>query len=87
MQYTEKDVVELMKKLPPITRDTKLVHLPLVFFTKLSDVEFTVLWHMPKLEIHVSKKAMEYIDRRRRVLKLTHTKDASILQKASDLKR
>lgn len=72
----------LMKKIPELkVKQNTRVFLSGTFFRKLNDDEFTTLWYMPGMEIMVSKPTRQYIEQRRRGLKLEksrHTGDKKL---------
>jgi hypothetical protein len=59
----------IYKKIPEI-RGSKVIGLPRVYFQKLSDLEFEILYTMPGLTIRIHPRTFQYIEERRIALKL-----------------
>ena len=63
----------LYKKMPDLKVQNITIRLNRVFLKTLTDLEFTVLWHMAGLDIEVSEPTKEYIEERRVRLGLKFT--------------
>jgi hypothetical protein len=55
------------------------VYLPRVYFQKLTDEEFIVLWELKGLTIEVSRQTGDYIEKRRRMLGLPRETGSEVL--------
>ena len=65
----------LFDKIPELGHKNQLIGLQLSHFKKLSDKEFTLLWHMP-LDILISPTTRKYVEQRRLELGLKFTDKA-----------
>lgn len=70
----------LLGKLPQLN-GSATVYLPLVYFKRLSDLEFIVLWEIKNMRIEVAPKTGDYIEKRRRMLGLHREFGSEVLSK------
>lgn len=68
----EEALNKLYQEIPDL-REAKTLLLPLVVWQRLNDLEFTVLYTLPRVTFIVPRntKTYEYIENRRRILGLT----------------
>lgn len=69
----------IFNKIPALNGQSR-VYLPQMYFEKLTDEEFIVLWSLPALQIIVNHKTGAYVEERRRVLGLKATKDSRVVK-------
>lgn len=74
----EEIIKQLQEKIPLLKGESQTIRLNRIFLKKLSDIEFIVLWNMPNLTVEASPDVIEYVDQRRKKLKLKDSKYASI---------
>lgn len=72
-KFTPDQLKAIFDKIPEL-KPGREVFLSQVFFRNLNDEEFTTLWYMPGLIIHVADKTRAYIEKRRLKLGLQRTK-------------
>jgi len=73
------DVIdELLAKIPCLAGEKKKVFLTTVFFKRLSDLEFTVIWNLPNLDVMCSADTIKYIEERKEKLNLKESEHAKI---------
>ena len=82
-QEKVKEVQESLKasifeKIPALNGQHK-VYLPEMYFKKLNDEEFVVLWSLKGLEIVVNQKTGEYIEKRRKELGLRREQGSEVI--------
>lgn len=68
-EITADQVKAIMDKIPKTGEGTR-VFLPMMFFKKLTDDEFKVLFYAPGFEMMISEKSAEYIVHRAKELGL-----------------
>lgn len=69
------ELLEAIYKKIPELKGTKTITLTKLYFERLNDVEFTILYTMPGLLIQVAPKTMEYIENRRVELGIDKAKE------------
>lgn len=64
------DQQKLLEKLPILSTKGQRVMLTKTMMKGLTDLEFSILWYIPNLDVVVSPKTKDYIEQRRRRLDL-----------------
>lgn len=73
-------VKSIYKKIPDL-RENSEIYLQKLYFLRLTDEEFVVLWSMPNLVIRVDNKAAIYIEERRKLLGLLRDTHSGVVDK------
>jgi len=74
------DLIRSIFRKIPVLEGEKEIYLHRMYFEKLTDEEFIVLWSMPNLVIRVNPKAADYIEERRRLLGLKMSGMSGVLR-------
>ena len=76
----------IFAKIPALNGQHK-VYLPELYFKKLSDEEFVVLWSLKGIEIIVNQKTGEYIEKRRKSLGLRREQGSEVVPEGQQPER
>ena len=75
---SQSQVESIIQKIPALANRNQRIMLQKSHFKHLTDFEFSILWHLPGLDIMCTPKTMEYVEKRREALNLKFDKNTSI---------